>query len=81
MTAPRAQIDWKADARRIVLEKFVAAASRIEKKYRDKFPTSSSLPNSVANEDPLLADILYALEESRERGLDAPPPPSLPERR
>lgn len=81
MTAPRAQIDWKADARRIVLEKFLAAASRLEKKYREKFPTSGSLGNAVAGENPVLADIIYALEEARERGLDAPPPPAPMERR
>lgn len=81
MTAPRAQIDWKADARRIVLEKFLAAAARIEKKYREKHPQTSSLSNAVANEDRLLGDILYALEEARERGIEAPPPPSPPERR
>jgi hypothetical protein len=81
MSAPRAQIDWKADARRIVLEKFLAAAARLEKTYREKFPKASSLANAVANESPVVGDLLYALEEARERGLDAPPPPAQPERR
>ncbi len=81
MNAPRAQIDWKADARRIVLEKFLAAAARIEKKYREKHKNTASLANAVANEDTLLGDVLYALEEARERGLDAPPPPTPAERR
>jgi len=80
MTA-RPQIDWKADARRLVLEKFITAASRLEKKYREKFPTASSLANAVAVESPHVADLLLALEEARERGLDAPPPPSLADRR
>jgi hypothetical protein len=81
MTASRAQIDWKADARRIVLEKFLAAAARIEKKFREKHKNTTSLANAVANEDTLLADVLYALEEARERGLDAPPAAPPAERR
>jgi hypothetical protein len=80
MTA-RAQIDWKAEARRLVLEKFMTAAARLEKKYREKFPTASSLANAVAVENPHMADLLFALEEARERGLDAPPAPSPADRR
>ena len=42
------------------------------------------LPAGVVMHDAggrVVGALLYALEEPRERGLEAPPPPALPERR
>lgn len=76
MVPLKPEVDWKANARGLIFQKFVAAAVRIERSYRQKYPATDALVERAMLDDPNDGEILRILEEARERGLEVPPPPS-----